>query len=370
MFKFSIVRMGTTYRVRRCFCSSEQHEVKYYCTFCNEHVGKECLLPHLLSSPKTENGHNILEIRDKITGAVHRRSCEKHPSKTTTAYCDTCRCSICHECIPQEHRDHEIVLISELLRKNICGIKESYSFLSIKAKLWENKSNELQQKKQFFKNNYNKVRNQIEGFAKEFHKVVDQWKNEMFRQAEKEKNNTFNHIEQQSSFIKDNVNKIRNRMKEAKNLLRNLNALHNPELLPSEHFEDLTPSIDIPPLGTELNLSTSKLDVDMICQYADITLSTPSFVLNESNIVEVDSKHFEEKIILDMACSSNCEIAYVSEEGTNKISEINTNGNVVENFSTDCSPLYMTSCSDGVTYVNPEKKSVYVNTLKKNRQSA
>lgn len=124
--------MGTTYRVRRCFCSSEQHEVKYYCTFCNEHVGKECLLPHLLSSPKTENGHNILEIRDKITGAVHRRSCEKHPSKTTTAYCDTCRCSICHECIPQEHRDHEIVLISELLRKNICGIKESYSFLSKK----------------------------------------------------------------------------------------------------------------------------------------------------------------------------------------------------------------------------------------------
>lgn len=364
MFKFSIVRMGTTYRVRRCFCSSEQHEVRYYCTFCNEHVGKECLLPHLLFPPKTENGHNILEIRDKITGAVHRRSCEKHPSKTTTAYCDTCRCSICHECMSQEHRDHEIVLISELLRKSICGIKESYSFLSIKAKLWENKSNELQQKIQFFKNNYNKVRQQIERFAKELHEVVDQWKNEKFRQAEKEKNNTFNHIKQQSSFIQDNVNKIRKRMKEKKNLLRNLDALHNPKLLSSENFDDLTSPIDIPPLGTELNLSTSKLDVDMICQYADITLSTPSFVLNESNIVKVDSKHFEDKIILDIACSSNCETAYVSVEGTKKISEINTNGNVVENFLTECSPLYMASCSDGVTYVNPEKKTVFVNTFK------
>lgn len=237
------------------------------------------MLPHLLFPPKTENGHNILEIRDKITGAVHRRSCEKHPSKTTTAYCDTCRCSICHECMSQEHRDHEIVLISELLRKSICGIKESYSFLSKKAKLWENKSNELQQKIQFFKNNYNKVRQQIERFAKELHEVVDQWKNEKFRQAEKEKNNTFNHIKQQSSFIQDNVNKIRKRMKEKKNLLRNLDALHNPELLPSENFDDLTSPIDIPPLGPELNLSTSKLDVDMICQYADITLSTPSLGL-------------------------------------------------------------------------------------------
>lgn len=356
--------MGTTYRVRRCFCSSEQHEVKYYCTFCNEHVGKECLLPHLLSSPKTENGHNILEIRDKITGAVHRRSCEKHLSKTTTAYCDTCRCSICHECKAQEHRDHEIFLISELLKKNIYGIKESYSFLSKKAKLWENKSNELQQKIQFFENNYNKVRQQIKRFAKELHEVVDQWKNEKFCQAEKEKNNTFNHIKQQLSFIQDNVNKIRKRMKEKKNLLRNLDALHNPELLPSENFDDLTSSIDIPPLGIEMNLSTSKLDVDMICQYADITLSTPSFVLNESNIVKVDSKHIEDKIILDIACSSHCETAYVSVEGTKKISEINTNGNVVENFLTECSPRYTAPCSDGVTYVNPEKKSVFVNTSK------
>lgn len=71
--------MDTTYRIRPCFCSNEQHEVKYYYTFCNEHVGKECLLPHLLYSAKTENGHNILEIRDKNTGVIHRRSCEKHP---------------------------------------------------------------------------------------------------------------------------------------------------------------------------------------------------------------------------------------------------------------------------------------------------
>lgn len=87
--------------------------------------------------------------------------------------------------------------------------------------------------------------------------------------------------------------------------------------------------------------------------------------MNEFNIVEVDLKYFEEKIILDMVCSLNCEIVYVLEEGINKILEININGNVVENFFIDCSLFYMIFCFDGVIYVNFEKKFVYVNILKK-----
>lgn len=152
-------------------------------------------------------------------------------------------------------------------------------------------------------------------------------------------------------------------MEENKNLLRNLDALHNPKLLISEKLDDLTSLTDITDLKiTQLNLSTSKIDVDVICQYADITSLTLSFVLNESDIVEVDSKHLEEKIILDIACNSNCETAYVSVVGTKKILEMNTNGNVVEKFCTDCSPCHMASCPDGVTYVDPEKRSVFVNT--------
>lgn len=357
--------MDTTYRIRPCFCSNEQHEVKYYYTFCNEHVGKECLLPHLLYSAKTENGHNILEIRDKNTGVIHRRSCEKHPSKTTTAYCDTCTCSICHECMTQEHIFHDFFPISELLKKNVCIIKESYSFLCKEVKLLENEFTECQQSIQEVKNNHNKVRQQIDRFAKEFHKVVDQWKNEKFRHAEKREKKILKYIKNHLSLIQENINKLKKRMKEKKNLLRNLDALHNPELLPSEKLDDLTSSIDTPVFEIEqLNLSTSKIDVDVVCQYADITLQTSSCVLDKSNIVEVDSKHFEEKIILDIACNSNCETAFVSEKGTEKIAEIHTNGKVVETFCTDCSPLHMASCPDGVTYVNPEKKSVFVNPSK------
>lgn len=152
-------------------------------------------------------------------------------------------------------------------------------------------------------------------------------------------------------------------MEENKNLLRNLDALHNPKLLISEKLDDLTSLKDITDLKiTQFNLSTSKIDVDVICQYADITSLTLSFVLNESDIVEVDSKHLEEKIILDIACNSNCETAYVSVVGTKKILEVNTNGNVVEKFCTDCSPCHMASCPNGVTYVDPEKRSVFVNT--------
>lgn len=61
-------------------------------------------------------------------------------------------------------------------------------------------------------------------------------------------------------------------MEENKNLLRNLDALHNPKLLISEKLDDLTSLTDITDLKiTQLNLSTSKIDVDVICQYADIT---------------------------------------------------------------------------------------------------
>lgn len=158
--------MGTSYRIRRCLCSSEQHDVKYYCTFCNEHVGKECLLRHMLYDPKTENGHNILKIRDKNTGVVHRRSCEKHPSKTTTAYCDTCTCAICHECMTQEHRSHEFILISELLKKSVCGIKDFYSILCEEVKLLENKFTERQQSIQAVKKITMKLDNKLKFLLK------------------------------------------------------------------------------------------------------------------------------------------------------------------------------------------------------------
>lgn len=154
-------------------------------------------------------------------------------------------------------------------------------------------------------------------------------------------------------------------MKEVKNFFCNLNVFYNLELLFSENFEDLMFLIDILLFGIELNLFIFKLDVDMICQYVDIILLIFSFVLNDFNIVEVDLKYFEEKIILDMVCSLNYEIVYVLEEGINKILEININGNVVENFFIDCSLFYMIFCFDGVIYVNFEKKFVYVNILKK-----
>lgn len=153
-------------------------------------------------------------------------------------------------------------------------------------------------------------------------------------------------------------------MKEVKNFFCNLDVFYNLELLFSENFEDLMCLIDILFFGIELNLFIFKLDVDMICQYVDIILLIFSFVLNEFNIVKVDLKYFEEKIILDMVCSLNCEIVYVLEEGINKILEININGKVVENFFIDCSLFYMIFCFDGVIYVNFEKKFVYVNILK------
>lgn len=62
----------------------------------------------------------------------------------------------------------------------------------------------------------------------------------MFRHAEKEKNKILNYIKQHLSLIKKKVNKTRKRMEENKNLLRNLDALHNPKLLISEKLDDLT----------------------------------------------------------------------------------------------------------------------------------
>lgn len=104
-------------------------------------------------------------------------------------------------------------------------------------------------------------------------------------------------------------------MKEKKNFFCNLDVFYNLKLLFSENFDDLMFLIDILFLGIEMNLFIFKLDVDMICQYVDIIFLIFSFVLNEFNIVKVDLKYFEDKIILDIVCSLNCEIVYVFVKG-------------------------------------------------------
>lgn len=36
--------MDVVYSVRKCFCINDINEVKYYCIFCKDNLGDDCLL--------------------------------------------------------------------------------------------------------------------------------------------------------------------------------------------------------------------------------------------------------------------------------------------------------------------------------------
>lgn len=117
----------------------------------------------------------------------------------------------------------------------------------------------------------------------------------------------------------------------------------------------------------QLQLSTSNLDLDFLCQFAKITMSNPSFKLDESKFIDIDSEHLEEKNVQDLVCNTKNETVIVSEKGTGKIIEVNKTGDVVKEYETSCCPQYiaLTPDGEGLIYASFEKQSVLLVTTSK-----
>lgn len=361
--------MDAVYSVRKCSCTNEINEVKYYCTFCKDNLGDDCLLQHLQTPAKTEDGHNVLQYSKKNGGKVYRRNCEIHKNKITTAYCETCTRSVCHECIKENHERHKVSKIWELLKKNVQNILGKLEIQNNEVLNLEKKLSRLWQELSKQAINYDTVKKDIRRYIKDFHMKVDQLEKKLLSHAEKERKKSYGEIISEISLMEKRKKKVTKKNKGLKNFLHDFEALHNPELLPEVNVDDCTFCTDESDLDekNQLQLSTSNLDLDFLCQFAKITMSNPSFKLDESKFIDIDSEHLEEKNVHDLVCNTKNETVIVSEKGTGKIIEVNKTGDVVKEYETSCCPQYiaLTPDGEGLIYASFEKKSVLLVTTSK-----
>ncbi|XP_052719276.1 uncharacterized protein LOC128191223 isoform X2 [Crassostrea angulata] len=198
---------------------------------------------------------------------------------------------------------------------------------------------------------------------------LDQLEKKLLSQAEKERKKSYGEIISEMSLMEKIKKKVTKKNKGLKNFLHDFDALHNPELLPEVNVDDCTFCTDESDLDEkkQLQLSTSNLDLDFLCQFAKITMSNPSFKLDESKFIDIDSEHLEEKNVQDLVCNTKNETVIVSEKGTGKIIEVNKTGDVVKEYETSCCPKYiaLTPDGEGLIYASFEKKSVLLVTTSK-----
>lgn len=335
-------------------------------------MADDCLLEHLRTPAKSENGHNVLPYSKKNSGKVHRRNCQIHKNEITTAYCEGCARSICHECIKEnceKSKGHKFYEFWELLKNKIPNILEKIECLDQNLQFWDEKHKQLKRNLYWLDVNYKTVVKKIDHYIKGLHKKVDQLQNKLFSCTKKEMEKIHDEIKSKILFTGKERKKLTRKILVRKDFLRDLDALHNPELLPEEVVNDFTFLTDEtdPDEIKQLYLSTSELDDDFLCQFADITVSNTNINLDGSQVIDIDSEHIEGENVQDIACNTKNETAYVSVKETRKILEFNKEGNVVNEYKTNGYPQYIAATPDGegLVYGDFEKKSVrLINTSK------
>ncbi|XP_062579227.1 uncharacterized protein LOC134241161 [Saccostrea cucullata] len=181
----------------------------------------------------------------------------------------------------------------------------------------------------------------------------------MLSRLNKAKRSSEKPIKNSLTKTREKCNDIERKIEEKREILLDIEALHNPELLPEpEDIECLPekPDLKIP----RISLSTSDINTEFLSNFANITVSTSN--MNSFDVHEVESKHFNNKI-QDMTCSKDGNTLFVTEQGRGKISKIDHDGEIQTEFGTKCKkPLFSAYCTGGVIYGNPENKTIEIST--------
>ena len=83
------------------------------------------------NSFKAMKDHKVVNIEDLRAGKIvlpvtssKGRKCEDHDDETKKFYCQTCRMTICRDCIILNHRDHQYVSLKEASKKEVSKLKD------------------------------------------------------------------------------------------------------------------------------------------------------------------------------------------------------------------------------------------------------
>ncbi|XP_062569631.1 uncharacterized protein LOC134231665 [Saccostrea cucullata] len=345
-------------RIKKCSCCFKE-SLSYYCTYCEDNLCEECKLPHLTRNAKTDKGHNVVCYRDKNQGIVQRRTCEIHTNIPSTAYCKKCNKSVCKKCERRRCRSHKTLQIIELLKIKINQILKSRENLTFLLHQLEENCHYFHNCMDNLERNHKIVKSEIYNFADKLWDVVKQWKSEMLSRLNKAKRSSEKPIKNSLTKTREKCNDIERKIEEKREILLDIEALHNPELLPEpEDIECLPEKTDLK--IPRISLSTSDINTEFLSNFANITVSTSN--MNSCDVHEVESKHFNNKI-QDMTCSKDGNTLFVTEQGRGKISKIDHDGEIQTEFGTKCKkPLFSAYCTGGVIYGNPENKTIEIST--------
>ena len=251
--------MATLNWLVTCRC---ENPVEYVCNTCGEKLCSNCKQTHLQNLATKH--HSVVEYAKKLMpGSLSSPPCHDHDGKECICWCQTCSKAACVDCVTSIHNGHKFAKLETVLQEKRTSLqKELENLESNVIKEWQDLMTEAGQFTSDFLGQVNGIEKELEVRAKEFHKRVDEIKENAKKQLNELKISSLAILHEQEKKLSQGLEKVKQEIKECEDQLRSgdVESLLKHEGA-QDSKEDNLPTVSSvsPPVLTPYHIDTKSL---------------------------------------------------------------------------------------------------------------
>ena len=275
-----------------CRC---ENPVEYTCNTCGEKLCSSCKQTHLQNHATRH--HSVVEYANKLMpGSLSSPPCHDHDEKECICWCQTCGKAVCVDCVTSLHNGHKFSKLETVLQEKRTSLqKELENLESNSLKKWQDLMTEAGKFTSDFLGHVNRIEKELEERAKEFHKRVDEIKENAKTQLNELKTSNLAILREQEKKVSDGLEKVKQEIKECEDRLRSGNV---ESLL--EHGDAQDRKKDILPTVSSVTppvLSPSHIDIKSLTEmFGQLTVQTTTQGAEGHSPASIDTSYHTHKM--------------------------------------------------------------------------
>ena len=201
-----------------CLCDNP---AEYHCNTCGDILCSKCRVIHQKSRATCH--HSVVPYAERLRPAhLSSLSCPDHQGKQSTFWCKKCSKATCIDCVTTTHQGHILITLEAILKEKTALLQSELASLEDNdRKKWEALTTEAKQMTADFLDQVNRVGEELDARAKEFHAKVDEIFKASKKQLEDMKNTSVAALLQQEKMVSDGLEKVKQTIKGCEDKLRN-----------------------------------------------------------------------------------------------------------------------------------------------------
>lgn len=201
-------------------CDTCEETAEHLCKTCHDRLCSRCKMVHNRS--KASFDHEVVLLSFSAIslaneeGIPFQQACSKHAGSRISICCGDCEIPICEKCLLPEHRGHKVISISDLIKQKEPKLKAKYSLISSQLSQYEDKLEEIKERRSKVEENSNFLEEKIEKHFLNVQSKIENQKTKLLRDVSEDKTVITDNLRLHENMFEEYIKKMKTFMTEFK----------------------------------------------------------------------------------------------------------------------------------------------------------